>query len=127
MKRKWFQVHLSTAVVLMFVLNVIVILNTITRHSDPPDEDHPDVTTAHGFPYIMLAVSSPRNVSKLYGWRGDILIIWTSNHSFDVDLLRVGKNAFIALVVLIVVWLSVESLIRRRERGRLPVETKDVG
>ena len=114
-KRRWFQIHLSTAVVLMITSGVLLWANLTTE---------PEVE--------MWSVS--RNMTNWHtiirgrGWPIRRARIFPSN-KFPKDVLRrfkqnewefdaIALNGLIALTILAALGVTLEWMIRRRERAR---------
>ena len=112
MKRKWFQIHLSTALVLMFAAGGLLWANLQA-------EDYDDVATlSSGYTYRGWPLSSYR-----IQWWGDpaqtipeVPAEW-SRGNLAIDLAA-------ALGILAAVTLAFESQARRREKNREALRLK---
>jgi len=109
LKRRWFQIHLSTAVVLMITAGVLVWMNLRVSFNGHMSEI--DINS-HGWPCEAIYVLwEARNV----GISQDIpeasqYISWSV-----VDLTHVGIDTFVALAILAAVAVTLEWWIRRRD------------
>ena len=97
-KRRWFQIHLSTAVVLMFVAGGLMWANVAEHHYNPP------LITPNG----AAVFSGPR------GWP----IVWDWNVISDMPRFNWGHlalNIVACLAILAAFACACEWRIRRRE------------
>jgi hypothetical protein len=124
MKRRWFQIHLSTAIVMMFAASGLLWLNLRLVRATHPE--------------LIEFGPSSRTWIETRGWPYAVCIREAINsYSFDGPFKETGveesthwnaawQNALVALITLIVIAFCAECFIRR-ERSCLPAETKDVG
>lgn len=115
-KRPWFQLHLSTCVVLMVVAGVLVWQNVIiSRISCGRGPDFSGTSTGNGFP--LICYESGHELSRLSNteqW------IDKSFHRWRVGPLVL--NTLVGLAILVASACACEYLIRRRERNRRAME-----
>jgi hypothetical protein len=95
--RRWFQLHLSTAIVMMLVAALILYLNFIPNVADALDDRVQEV--GYGFPWESFGIATFKSGYREGGW------VW--------QYLVLDSIFFIATVAL--VGLSLEHLIRRRK------------
>lgn len=93
-KRRWFQIHLSTAVVLMFVAGAILWANV----------------ASHEFVYLNNK-SKAWEAIAVHGW--PIYADRPAEH--PVYSILWAANVIVGFFVLTMTWVFCESLIRRRE------------
>ena len=146
-KRPWFQIHLSTAVVLMVVAGVLVWANVTTQIyisplsyvvNIPPNDQYDKVIgEKRGWP-LAFQDTSEQNVK--WGLPKDSKNLSFPGIRFDEDALQAGKhlvrldyevwsspelwskknlalNFALALAILTAVAVGCEYLIRKREKG----------
>jgi len=108
-KRRWFQVHLSTAIALMLVSAVLVWANM--RVQDVPYENHADLFRAnYGWPLTAVY----REAEK---WPIGSLLYPIGESYYVIDWEKgVPLNCSSALAILAATAFACEWLIRRRER-----------
>ena len=103
MKRRWFQIHLSTAIAVMFVASALIGLNAVPRR----------------WAYIHGSGREP-TIYLDYGWP-DFFYRMRESGSFvylngeGVDSQRLVATAVVALVIVSATGFGCEYLIRRRE------------
>jgi hypothetical protein len=118
-RRPWFQIHLSTAIVLMFGAGALLWLNMRTRYESP------DRAVKNELYRLLWASHEERlaSVSDFRGWP------WTSYAEIEIqrrDEVIIGKTAYwdyfhfsyniaFAAMFLVLIGISCERLIRRRE------------
>ena len=104
--RRWFQIHLSTAVVVMVLASILIFVNVTER-------------TASWEIGRMLDFSIRRD-AVVRGWPipFQVRLIVENREDFDilVKILRVTLNAVIGVIILIVTAIFLEYLIRRRAK-----------
>ena len=119
MKRRWFQIHLSTAIVLMFVAGGFIGVNLqdreypyLTWGTDSGPAKEIRIDSCPGWPWRI------RSGTRLKGGktRGKSGYTWYP--------LYVALDAAVALTLTALIGLALELVLRRRERSRLPAETK---
>jgi len=128
MKRRWFQIHLSTAVVLMFVAGIIGGLNFWGREPRPSDLKILRFTMPR---HEYLEASERHRHDTAFGWPFRFQFAYRiSEDSFAVieygPVLKgpLALNVLIAFGILSSTGFSIEQ-IRRRKRDRLSAVTKD--
>jgi hypothetical protein len=95
-RHKRFQIHLSTAILLMFVVGALIWANVIDRRLDTSWRN------AQGY---------PRKDPELYnGWPLDVLRQFSDSR---VNLLHAAIDIVIGFILLAAIWLICEWLIRR--------------
>jgi len=100
--RRWFQVHLSTAIVLMFVAGILIWLNIYANDSEISGTEQGYVVfSSHGWPMKCLVV-------------GQYPEIWFYRWSWKYVVL----NSIFALAILCLTALILKLRIRRREARR---------
>jgi hypothetical protein len=105
MKRRWFQIHLSTALVLMVVASWVLYLNLPVRFSE--------YIVTSGWPSVAYLDFDIRFFSSDPDVHTEK---WT--HSFDVHRVHWGGaavNVLVAAAILFVTMRASEFIIRRRE------------
>jgi len=125
-KRGWFQIHLSTCVVLMFVAGALIWANTesyVIISKLPRLEEEPQlhsVTAKRGwpFPYVSQHLLDSTGISDTAQERNACLgylaaVGWRSE---EISAMGVLYDSLVAMIALAVVALSSERLLRRWER-----------
>jgi hypothetical protein len=119
--RRFWQIHLSTAVVLMVVASGLVFLNIGPRWL-PPDSKNLHYETLQLSPEAALEIGQKELVlgteyHSARGWPALAIMNWRRGHVSDSDwnILGVAINSVVALITLIIVSVICELLIRRRE------------
>jgi hypothetical protein len=113
-RRRFFQIHLSTAVVLMFVAGALVWANIVARPS--PES-------------FGVETFWTQNGAQYYGWPLQAYVSWATKHIADPatdrvvfnpphwSIVAVLVNALAAVVVITVTAICTECVVlRRRER-----------
>lgn len=108
MARKWFRLHLSTAIVLMLVAAVLLWANFSYRTDFSIDSAGNFVVFSHGWPCYVKRVSSPFT-SMATNLKIDEQILWSS----------VVVNTVDAVAILFACGCACEWRIRRRESKTL--------
>jgi hypothetical protein len=120
MTRKWFQIHLSTAIIMSLMLSVFMCLNlrlTSNNYSDPQNAGY----YLRGFPYRMNDTRKGWHTSFSFVKPDNILYSGRSRASRPDGLegnwyvLPMLLNACAAVLICGVVGVMSESLIRRCE------------
>jgi len=106
-RRKRFQVHLSTAIVLMFVAGMLIWGN-VARSLEDGYGDMGLFWSHYTYGWPIVSLSETEVFSET---RGTIKQNWTS---YSPNYLHISIDLIIALVILFVVWFGCECLIRRR-------------
>jgi hypothetical protein len=103
MKRAWFQIHLSTAMVMMFVTGGLIWANLC------------------GGQHALLTRFTD-HMAKPYGWPATAYYLWIGNspESWKVRGDGILIDALFAGVALLTVFFGCEYFIRRREVRKLP-------
>ncbi len=117
LKRRFFQIHLSTAVVLMFVAGVLVWANVREQRSiiyNPPDPftgaPRPQfMIVGRGWPNSINS-DGPINVPFVGDDSNELPYRW----NIPISTARVAFNALFALAILLSVCVACEWRIRRR-------------
>ena len=91
--RRRFQIHLSTAIVMMFVVGVLTWINT---HARMP---YKCCVYAYGWPFTAIELNEPGQYDT-----------WLHNLFYT----NMGIDLAVVIVVIVSVWYIFESLIRRR-------------
>ncbi|HLX64732.1 MAG TPA: hypothetical protein VKX17_25905 [Planctomycetota bacterium] len=102
-KRRFFQVHLSTAIMLMFAAGGLLWANS-TKYFDETDKGHQ--VGCRGFPFAMWW--SDNRLERDFG-----PLSWM-NHDPVFSLPMAALDSFIAAVILFAVWFVCEAWIHRR-------------
>jgi hypothetical protein len=109
MKRRWFQIHLSTAIVMMFVAGGLLWIN-LKEPSDEPvfEKDVNYVIHGRGWPLptcriVVVAGESPRKA-----------FLSAQRHGNEHESILL-IDAAIALTIVWMTGMGLESIIRRRE------------
>ena len=112
-RRSWFQLHLSTAIVMMVVAGGLLWMNLHRRPGEPnlaPDSEqyygtiYPSNYDAYGWPHgITLWFNSETNEHTVFTFR------------HPAYLLPIVIDVLVALLILFVVWRCCEYVVRRRE------------
>ena len=105
-KRKFWQFHLSTAVLLMLVAGGLMFQNKIPHRLNCFSHDHPELPDVFGWPFPVIWGDGDvwlREESRQIPW------------SLKAPLLGVALDFGFALLVLAALAASCEHLIRRRE------------
>jgi hypothetical protein len=108
-KRPWFQFHLSTAVVLMFVAAGLLWLNV-----------HPSPVAPILDPDIDIGLQVDAN-ARPFGW--PIIAVYTCGAADTSRVAKIHQSAaafdlFLALSILLAAGASLEWLIRRKQRRK---------
>lgn len=104
--RRWFQIHLSTAIVLMFVAALLSFLNFAIGSSTRVVGGFVNgVASGPGFPWMFTR--------------------HFQDDSFQYDVLHIVLDVIFAITVLIAVALYAESKIRGAYCDRFPTESVD--
>ncbi|HLX62576.1 MAG TPA: hypothetical protein VKX17_14965 [Planctomycetota bacterium] len=112
--RKRFQIHLSTAIVLMFVAGALIWANIcafglIERFAPNPGQDWLHFRRKiFGFPFP--GVNAWQDMAQYHG-RSDVPFV---PNRYSVNGLAVALDVAIFLAILFAVWFLLEWLIRRR-------------
>jgi hypothetical protein len=117
-RRRWLQLHLSTCIVLMFVAGALVWANARNRFVWSP--------TAAPAREMLLPTSQEQDFDGVYGWPSKYYERYIlRSHNMDVPAAPptriwhadgVCYDTATALTILFVAAVSIEFLIRRRER-----------
>lgn len=117
-KRAWFQIHLSTAMVMMIIAGGLLWLNIHPRYGQPnmaPDSvqywgtNHPGNYDAYGWPMgIVEWVNAETGERSIVNFRYPMF-----------GVLPIAVDFFLAILILFAVSRCVEYIVRRRE-GRAP-------
>ncbi len=99
MQRRWFQIHLSTALVLMFVAGVFLWGNSVPRH---------------------YPAGSGEDAFDAYGWPWEAFYFFTNGYETWWNIRSLLCNTAMALAAFVVSALLCELPIRRNERKREP-------
>jgi hypothetical protein len=116
MKRRWFQIHLSTALIVMFVASLIIWANTrifrggslLTDGNLVPNQYVVDLNTLFGRGQYIEARGWPFRYQYTLKDNLEFLNLWWS---LPMDLV-------VMVTVLLLTVVVTEHLIRRRDRGR---------
>jgi hypothetical protein len=117
MKRRWFQIHLSTAIMLMFVAGALMWQNFRTYTAEFPPYTNKAytayiVTPSMGWPFPHVRDVHFRDMAD-----DTTMVLW--NYS------SLGKNALIWIGIFAAVTALCELWISYRKRSRLPAEPQD--
>ena len=118
MTRHWLQIHLSTAIVLMFVAAAMLGANIVERSTRIVDGADNYRLVFQGWPLRFR--SEPWIYKFVTGWPGDPT-------DWRIDWFKLLLNIGLCAVALAVLLIILEYRIRRRKRGQLPAESKDAG
>jgi hypothetical protein len=126
MKRRWFQIHLSTAVVMMLTAAAFIGLNTYAYwwHPDSPFVPgvvYPYVTIVGcGWPCVAYQGELSTFVKPITDSSDLNFIVYDSDFPGSLILSGVLINLVCLIAIVFLVGFFCEYQIRRRERGRLP-------
>lgn len=112
--RPWFQLHLSTCVVLMVVAGVLAMLNFRSPHM-PIWWDQDITRRSFGWPLEVVHTLSDGDANRFEPYR------WGDSGSFEINydaVLKICLNALLNLMIMIGAARLSEYLIRRRARKR---------
>jgi hypothetical protein len=108
MKRRWFQIHLSTAIVLMFITSALLWAN-LQLQNEPL---HTRGNEMYGFPFVLL-----------FRWSGEHMLIskhqwFRLNYEWMLSFKGFVLNGLSWSSLLLVPAFTLEALIRRAENKR---------
>ena len=113
-RRRWFQIHLSTAIVLMFVAGGLIYLNTELKTIDEPIEAG----------RYQLSIQKRIDKVQFQGWPLHARTYYFAGHPVPVaihnQLSSCVIDALAALAILIACTVSCETLTNNRREARRP-------
>jgi hypothetical protein len=110
-RRRWFEIHLVTAIVMQFAVGGLLWANLCGRFPDMPENSFLIHPTLYGWPVTGAERNYPKPVFDV----GEGSVSDELSEGFSYSVTGIVSDAVVALVIVAFVSLFCEALIRRRE------------
>ncbi|MEI6236505.1 MAG: hypothetical protein WCT04_25900 [Planctomycetota bacterium] len=109
-----FQIHLSTAIVLMFVAGGLIWANVREKPSVIVENEMPSSPLRKKRKYTYISYFNCRGWPCCVTSNNPLVKLWQPDTEVKINYLNAGLDVATAALLLFLVWFILESLIRRR-------------